>query len=156
MNDKTRQDMMNVNFGVIYGKTETPIMSERKYNLTVTEEQAGVLADALDLFARIGIGQFEEILQVYDPAAKLPLEVREGIRALLDATKEVAGHPRSGSYGIHNSKVPDRFRVAYDMKQVVQHRVAWDRNPKGGIQVQYDEPDRTSELAQLATLTEIK
>lgn len=129
-------------------------MTERKYNLTLTEEQAGILTDALDLFVRIGIGQFEEVAQVYDPARKL--EAWEGVHTLLLAAKEHAGLPRNGGPGIHNSKVPDRFRAAFDLKQVVRNRVAWDKNPKGGIQVQFDEPNRTSELTPLATIAEVK
>lgn len=127
-------------------------MTERKYNLTLTEEQAGVLTDALDLFVRIGIGQFEVVVEVYDPCG----ETRHNIKALLLAAKEHAGLPRNGGPGIHNSKVPDRFRAAFDLKQVVRNRVAWDKNPKGGIQVQFDEPNRTSELTPLATIAEVK
>jgi hypothetical protein len=157
MTKAQRQHGMTVNFGILYGKKEAPVSdNQRKYNLTITEEQAGILADALDLFARIGIGQFEEVLQVYDPAAKLADIVRDTIRLGLNDAKMAAGHHANASHGIHNSKVPDRFRAAFDMKQVITNRVAWDRNPKGGIQVQFDEPSRTSELTQLATITEVK
>jgi len=126
-----------------------------KYNLTVTEEQARILTDALDLYSRIGIGQFEEVLQVYDRNLKLDEETRDRIRIGLDIAKREAGHPRSGSHGIHNEKVDDRFRAAYDLQQVVRNRLAWDRNPKGGIQVQFDEPRAISQM-RLATIEKVK
>ena len=42
----------------------------KTYTLTLSEEQAQLLVKALDLYSRIGIGQFEEILDVYDPLCK--------------------------------------------------------------------------------------
>jgi hypothetical protein len=117
-----------------------------KYNLTLTEKQAGVLIDALDLYTRIGLGQFEEVVQVYDRNLKLDHETRDRIKSLLDAAKREAGHPSNGSYGIHNEKVDDVFRAAFDIKQVVRNKLAWDRNPKGGIQVQFDKPDPISQM----------
>jgi hypothetical protein len=148
-----RQHGMAVNFGILYGRPKEPNMSERKYNLTLTEEHAGILVAALDLYARIGIGQFEVVAEVYDPGRNL--EARDAIHTLLLAAKEEAGHPRNGSHGIHNSKVDDRFRASFDLKQVIQNRVAWDKNPKGGIQVQYDEPNRTAETFPLATIEKV-
>jgi hypothetical protein len=111
-----------------------------KYNLTLNDHQAQVLIQALDLFSRIGIGQFEEVLQVYDPNAKLALKERERIRAGLNIAKTEAGHPSNGSYGIHHPKVDDDFRVAYDLQQVIRHRLAWDRKPEGDITVPFDKP----------------
>ena len=40
-------------------------MTEKTYNLTLTEKQATVLTRALDLFSRIGIGQFEEVINIF-------------------------------------------------------------------------------------------
>lgn len=115
----------------------------KNYTLTVNERQAQIIAAALDLYSRIGIGQFEEVLQVYDPLAKLDLQTRERIRAGLNIAKVEAGHPTSGSYGITNSAVDDQFRVAYDVRQVVRHRLAFDRQPQGGMGVDFDTPHPT-------------
>jgi len=110
------------------------------YTLTLNEKQAEVLVAALDLYTRIGIGQFEEIVNVYDRAAKLPLVIRDGMRNGLNFAKQLVGHPKNGSYGIHHPDVDDDFRASYDLKQVIRHRLAWDRAPKGGVQVDFDEP----------------
>lgn len=124
---------------------------KRTYTLTMSEEQASLLVRALDLYSRIGIGQFEEVLEVYDHRMRRSLEVREEIRAALKSAKMAAGHPSNGSFGINNQEVADEFRAAYDLQQVVRHRLAYDRRPEGGIQVCFDEPRQLSEQP-LATI----
>ena len=37
------------------------------------------------------------------------------------------------------------FRIAWDIQQVIRHRIAWDRNPKGNITVDFDSPLKTSD-----------
>jgi hypothetical protein len=123
-----------------------------KYTLTLNEKQAQILVSALDLYSRIGIGQFEEVLQVYDRDLKLDHDQRERIRKALNVAKGEAGHPSNGSYGIHNPEVRGEFRTAYDIQQVVRNRLAWDRKPQGDITVDFDKPDRigTEPLAKCA------
>jgi hypothetical protein len=118
------------------------------YNLTLSEEQSKLLTKALDLYSRIGIGQFEEILRVYDPLGSVvPLEARDAARRLLDSVKAVYGHPANGSHGIHNEQVRDEFRAAYDIQQVVRHQLAMDQSPdKRGWTVDFDEPRQISQL----------
>ena len=41
--------------------------------------------------------------------------------------------------------INDSFRVAWDLQQVIRYRLAWDRNPEGGIQVIFDEPLKSSQ-----------
>jgi len=43
-----------------------------------------------------------------------------------------------------SEKIHDVFRIAWDLQQVIRHRLAWDRNPKGGIQVSFDDPLKSS------------
>lgn len=127
---------------------------ERKYNITVTESQANILVRALDLFSRIGIGQFENVVEVYNHDFRLDAVKQERIRLCLQWAKEEAGHPANGSYGIHNKAVSNDFRAAYDLQQVIRHRIAWDRRPEGGIQVNFDEPRSISGLP-LAQMTKV-
>jgi hypothetical protein len=115
----------------------------KSFKLTLNEKQAHVVRAALDLYARVGIGQFEEVLQVYDPAAKMDIELRNHIRAGLVLAKAEAGHPANGSYGIVNPLVDDDFRVAYDVQQVIRHTLARDRKPEGGNTVDFDKPHAT-------------
>jgi hypothetical protein len=117
------------------------------YKLTITEQQASIIVRALDLFARIGTGQFEEVLNVYDRDFAFSPEAREGMRSALKAAKAHAGHPPNGSFSILNPKVSDDFRAAYDVMQVIRHRLAWDQNPQGNpLRVDFDKPRQTSAL----------
>jgi hypothetical protein len=39
-----------------------------------------------------------------------------------------------------NSKVPERYKTAWDLQQVIRHVLAWDANPEGGFGVNFHEP----------------
>ncbi len=121
-------------------------MTQKTYTLNMSEAQAQVVVRALDLYTRIGIGQFEEILRVYDPLSET---WGSGHKFALEFIKEIkaqAGHPMNGSHGIHNPKVRDDFRVAYDVQQVIRNRIAFDKNPEGGMTVDFDTPRAISQL----------
>ena len=44
-----------------------------KYSIVVDEAQARILAEALDLYMRIGIGQLTEVVRVYNYEWKTPI-----------------------------------------------------------------------------------
>ena len=113
------------------------------YSLNLSEEQAQIVIRALDCFSRIGIGQFENILEVYDQGA---LQQGTLARSFVDRVKQEAGHPPNGSHGIHHRAVSDDFRAAYDIQQVLRNRVAFQRHPEGGITVDFDQPRQISKL----------
>ncbi len=123
-------------------------MPKKTYTLTLNERQAEVVAAALDLYARIGIGQFEEIVSIYE-GAQMGLgkttdagKLHAAKRFVEDAKHELTGFPANASHGIMSDKVNDTFRVAYDIGKVLRHRLAWDRSPEGGYGVHFDKPDR--------------
>ncbi len=124
----------------------------KKYEISLNAEQADLLVKALDLFTRIGLGQFEAVLEAYDRDLKLPLEKRELITSGLNTAKLAAGHPVNGSFGINNPAMHEKFRDTWDICQVVRHRLAWDRKPEGGPQVWFDRPYRAGALP-LITIT---
>lgn len=126
--------------------------------LELSDEQAAVLVEALDVYSRTLIGQFEEIgqLALLYNVNMLDSEVRQssysdnpqpyvahkpdkrawdahhdftdGVRELKE---KLLGIHKNGSYGIHSEEVHDSARVAYDVLQVVRHHTAWKRH-KGG------------------------
>jgi len=115
-------------------------MTDKKYTLTLNKDQAQVLVQALDLFSRIGIGQFEEIVHVYDSGrmnneqleGNAKYDVRDQARAALDLAKKVlTGYTGGASHGIHSPLVSDKYRAAFDIQQVVRHALHQERNPKG-------------------------
>lgn len=116
--------------------------------IKLTDHQADVLIEALDLYSRIHLGQFEEvgyIARVYDISrnAVVDYDAFNEFEDRIRDAKTLLGFDRNGSYGIFNKQVNDIARVAYDMQQVLRNHLAWKRNPEGGIQVCFDVPHKT-------------
>ena len=107
------------------------------YELRITEEQAAVLRDACEMYARIGMGQIEFIAE--HPALSGTAScVRPYIRAAENAPHTVT---------LLNEEAP-RVRRSWDLYQVIRGRLAWDTagNPpaRPTIQVMYDQPLNTA------------
>lgn len=95
----------------------------RRYTIDVSEEQLGVITRALDVYARIGMGQLE--VAVYETVRDLFWKASDTetvwslVRTHLNEVKVyVWGHPPNGSYGIFSRDVPAECREAYDILQV--------------------------------------
>lgn len=118
------------------------------YLLTCSEKQARVLWEALELYSRLRLGQFDRVLDLFPRG-----DHAEEARHMLDeAARLVTGYTRGAS--IHNSRVPDEARIAYDLEQVVRHRLFWDRHRAGvaPMSVHADTPRRSSTTEALATI----
>ena len=111
-------------------------------HLTLTEEQAYTLWEALETYNRLMMGQFNAVTGLF-PARKF--DRKAAAAALLEARQTVMPEldPR-GYHGIESREVPDRARIAFDVEQVLRHALSWHRHPEGGIGVCYDKPYRTS------------
>jgi hypothetical protein len=125
----------------------------KEYVLRLNERQAEIVSRALDLYSRIGIGQFEEIVTIYEASqwdAENPPtsgKVQEARRYVQDAKFALTGFQTNASHSIVSEKVNDAFRVAWDVCKVIRHRIAWDKSPGGGHGVNFDEPYQTSKEA---------
>lgn len=133
--------------------------SQRKYSLSITEAQAQVISNALEFYERIGMGQLMEIFYLRPEASQLEADTRKRdfVERMLDEVKSVAwGLKPSSFYSISSRDIRDDFRVAYDLHQVIRHRLAWDRNPKKDIMnCHKDEPMRWSKV-ELAKIEEVQ
>jgi len=136
---------------------------ERQYTLTVNEAQARVLSEALSLYARVGIAQFEELLSVYDSrradneqlSPEVATQKYHKAREHLEQAKlELTGYSPNASHGIHSENVRDKYRVSYDMHRLIRHRMAFDRSPGGGHGVDFHEVSCTSTEQPLARFEE--
>ncbi len=117
------------------------------YTLDMNEEQAKILCKALDLFSRVGCGQFEEILGHPTMVKRLlrgeSQHARRVSSSLLDAAKQIlTGHVPGSSTGITVADEPNR--VAYDIFQVIRHQLAID-NDDHELSVHRHEPMKWSE-----------
>ena len=115
--------------------------------LHLTEEQLRLVQQALDLYTRIGIGQFERIK--YHPTFEKHLwnklkdengetdftqfhKIREEVDIKLAEARNMLiqeNLPPNGGWGIGMPKVDESCRVAYDIVQVIRHEF-WKANPE--------------------------
>lgn len=120
----------------------------KKYSLTITEAQAITLINALDLYKRIGMGQLDEIKHVAVPAPKHKYKWVELDQTMAILKLQLLGWPHiNTAHSIVSKDLPDQFRVAWDILQVVRNRLAHDSlkpGEKPGIYVYFDEPRKTS------------
>lgn len=109
------------------------------YKLTVSKEQLKVIEKALDFYSRIGCGQLEEAALPEFLSYVSPEDL--GIlRQVLYDLKPFACGLNSGHYGPLHETINEKFKIAYDMHKLFRHHLAWEENPKGGIEVCYDNP----------------
>lgn len=124
----------------------------------LSEVQARTLVDALDLFSRIQMGQLEEIMNMarmgsiphrddQDVSARIE-EIEEAEPLLHEVKRLLTGHSPNASFGIFGNKTPESARVAYEIQRAIRHRLAWDRQPEGGMGVDFDDPDSLRSTGQ--------
>lgn len=135
-----------------------------QYTLTVNENQAMLIAQALELVSRIQIGQWHEFI---DWLPQQHLFCRHNLREKLQpvmaehfrkARPEGCQYPIDGwgsHYGIYSDFVRDTARAAWDLQKTIQHRLAWDRNPEGGFTVDFDKPAHAGK-EPLATIVRVE
>lgn len=128
-----------------------------KYRITLTQEQAALVSEALDVYASLRTGQFRAALELLPTSKVFPRGWHETIdavgRLLSEHTIEHVDGWRS-SLGITHEKVQESGKIAWDMHQAIRHRMSWDyavergyvagidspRNWKEMMGVSYDEP----------------
>ncbi len=138
-------------------KPEIP--SRPQYNLAVSERQAQLVENAMDLYARLLLGD-TGVIEVLASAGYIRHK-QHGRNHDLDAIvrvcdelrKVTTGHEEGESFGLFNAKVHDSARVAWDVAKVVRHRLAWDRNPAGGAGERFDSPCQTSLVEPLCKIS---
>ena len=119
------------------------------HKLTLTDEQLRLIQTALDLYSRIGIGQFEHILdhptfisQLYTKCTIKDEQINLVDYTLYHELRDIAKVDlarirnslcdltvgTNGSYGIYSKEVDESCRVAYDLVQAIRHEY-WKVNP---------------------------
>lgn len=111
-------------------------------------EDCREIREACEVYARIGMWQHELVLDAI-PTIDKPLGQKLRRLASEVARCHKALRTRLGEYeyyGITQDEVPDVCKIAYDVHQVVRHRLAWDQLRAEGKDrpdfplVVYDEP----------------
>lgn len=131
---------------------QTSEVCQPEYTITVTNEQARVLAQATEVLARLGIGQFRDALDRLPKRKAVPEGWHDDMSLI---SKLLSRHMIGGvdgyhsSLGIHSKDVPETSRIAWDLYQVLRNRLAWDRAVAEGIVESIDAPRKWPEMIQV-------
>ena len=113
--------------------------------ITCTDMQAECITRALELYARLGLGQFQEITylcrtkQIRGRNGELTHEQCETIDVFCDQIKRELGHPPNGSFGIGSPKLHPMTQRAFEIKKQIEKALALHRNPNPSFPtVDYD------------------
>lgn len=131
-------------------------MEKTELTLKMNEKQAEVMMAALDLYARLGVGQLQEVLQ--HPSIRPREYNRLEIEGLLDMVKmEVfpeLEHPNA-YHSISSEKTVEESKIAIEMNDVVRHTLAWHKKPEGSTwDVRFQKPQQYSEEKHIECLIE--
>lgn len=122
-----------------------------KYRLEISEEQARLLRNACEFYSRVGMGQFDRLLDEFDrPWTGEEKELCDRLHVLL------TGLPPNAHSGINGAE--ERFRVAWDFVQVIRKQLYDDFGgvPRGFAPVDSDPPRRYSETQELARIERLR
>jgi hypothetical protein len=102
-------------------------MSE-EYTLKINDQHRGVIQEALDMYARVLMGQWGIVSEKL--MFQLEADQCHRLKDHLDAAKlEILGFQGGASHGIHSREIRDDARVAFDLHQVLRH-AAYKRRPE--------------------------
>lgn len=128
----------------------------QKYELTLNTRQATVLRNALELYVRLCLGQMERLAELGTPIP-MPDDIAIGKltaarNLIVEAKQLLTGFHENASHGIGSDKISDEPRVAYDILQVVRHRLAHDNGTTPSWSVDLREPMQFSKEEFLSTI----
>lgn len=138
-----------------------------KVIIEITAEQADAISKALDLYTRIGIGQFDEVAQLAafgvvptfntgsQPRQIASPEQCDRLRDLMGQAKQVLGFSRGASHGIGHQDNDASVSRAYEIGKVLDKALAEHRDPNPAFRgVNYDGlgPRYTNDPAPVATV----
>lgn len=110
-------------------------INKNMVTIEVTEQQAHLIREALDLYVRLNLGQFDKIKDVPTIHKHIWENHRDdyhdiGNQELLKARNILfdMDYGLNGSYGINSEKVDDWARLAQDIIEVIRHEF-WKNNP---------------------------
>lgn len=103
--------------------------------ITCTDKQAMCITLALELYTRLGLGQFQEITylcrtqQIRGRNGDLTHEQCEALDVICDQIRAILGHPPNGSFGIGSPQLHPMTQRAFEIKKQIDKALAEHRNP---------------------------
>jgi hypothetical protein len=132
-------------------------MSETTYTLHLNATQAAAISHACEVLARLGMGQYKDAMECLPLREFCPEgwhEDMDGIGHIIKKHTTML-HGVGSCHPIGSDKTSAESKTAWDVYQVLRHRLAWDAAQAEGHpgegnaspprwSVQYDKPMRTS------------
>lgn len=113
---------------------------EERYVLTLTPEQEYIVEQALELLARLHIGQFERIAELLcDPRDQDYCQRCDLARDLLRLAALVVFGRSACNYPDIKAKSKEH-ESAWTIYSALRYTRSWHENPEGGFTVNYDKP----------------
>lgn len=101
------------------------------YQITnLSETQLQIIQEALDLYARVKVNQLGTV------AYSCMEELGNNFGSLRDILHAIE-KKEFISNNVHQSK---KACIAFDIHDVIRHKLSWDRHPEGGWTVNFDDP----------------
>ena len=123
----------------------------------MNEKQAKLVSKALELYTRLRIGQWRELIDLcVEFSDEQYCEKRDILEPKLLDARKVAYPELNGighSYGVGKFEDAD---LAWEVHEVLRNKIAWTEHPEGGHTVNFDKPIsfRGNELAKCETKAE--
>lgn len=129
--------------------------------LEIDRKTADNVQRALEFYARMVAGQFEELLSLArfellrDAQGQLtPVQDIEDCEPLVRALKhQLLKLPANAHLGVFSPHLHPSAKAAWTVSSAIRHRLAWDRTPQGGLGVAHDEPLPQEDLPHLQVLS---
>lgn len=115
------------------------------FKIIANENQLKIIQDALESYARLGIGQLEVVLgdlgfksyeQFKDNIHELHTD--EARKAITVLKQKLFKMSFNASYSMHNDTVHENFKVAYDIFSTIKHKLI---NGHANMTVSSSKPD---------------
>jgi hypothetical protein len=105
-----------------------------KYSIELTENQIDALIQVCEAYVRIAIHQMDFVI---DRIIEIPIDQMQRVKNLCNELKFISARlDHNQSFGI-SSKLSETTKIAHDIYQQLRYKMAWDRNPDGGITVDF-------------------
>ena len=125
-------------------------MTEKLYNLQITEKQLQVISTACELLSRIQGGQVLEAFEHLPLRKDMDWGVYHEIKdELTKRMPEILKDEIDGwgsSFGVGHPELPESKDIAIDLYQTIRHKISWERAVEKGIVESEDSPRKFMEM----------
>jgi hypothetical protein len=126
-------------------------------SIALSVQDANLVVSALDTVSRLGIGQWTVLAEEFrwnTFLATKEVDFEAIDKAMTVLKYEALGFAGGGNWGIFSPSIHPTVTSIWGMQKAIRHRLAWDRNPEGGMGVYFDEP-MASEVLRDFTVTSL-